>query len=140
MENIQEEGEKPRVIKSSTKELNATVERTAVEIIRKYSEGTVAVIIPHVTELKNYLLKQSWIQNPGDKRHWSKGDLRMSVATPDIARGLEFDGVVVIEQELFPKNLARLGSLYTSLTRANRELAVVHSQGLPNELRQASRR
>lgn len=70
----------------------------------------------------------------------SKGELRMSVVTPNIARGLEFDGVVVVEPELFPKNLARLGSLYTSLVRANTELAVVHSQGLPNELRQASRR
>jgi DNA helicase IV len=50
---------------------------------------------------------------------------------------LEFDAVVVVEPIDFPKNLGRHGLLYTSLTRANRSLAVVHAKALPDELRRA---
>ena len=56
------------------------------------------------------------------------------VLTPDAARGLEFDAVIVIEPGLFPRNLGRQGALYTSLTRANRQLVVVHNRPLPAEL------
>lgn len=51
------------------------------------------------------------------------------------ARGLEFDGVVVVELADFPQNLGRRGSLYTALTRPSRELAVVHTEPLPERLR-----
>jgi len=55
--------------------------------------------------------------------------------TPDHARGVEFDAVVVVEPAAFPRNLGRFGPLCTSLTRANRELNVVHAQSLPEALR-----
>ncbi|RWR25209.1 hypothetical protein D8Y24_03210, partial [Agrococcus lahaulensis] len=51
------------------------------------------------------------------------------------ARGLEFDGVVVVEPAEFPENYGRQGVLYTALSRANRLLTVVHHKALPKELR-----
>jgi DNA helicase-2/ATP-dependent DNA helicase PcrA len=48
---------------------------------------------------------------------------------------LEFDGVVVVEPEVFPQNLARWGPHYTALTRPNRELVVLHTEPLPEPLR-----
>jgi len=60
---------------------------------------------------------------------------RVMLARPVDARGLEFDGVVVVEPADFQKNLGRHGSLYTSLTRANKKLVVVHSKPLPKELK-----
>ena len=51
------------------------------------------------------------------------------------ARGLEFDGVVVVEPADYPENVGRLGLLYTSLTRATKELVVVHTKPLPKNLR-----
>jgi hypothetical protein len=52
-----------------------------------------------------------------------------------MARGLEFDGVVVVEPGDFPENLGKQGRLYTSLTRANKELTVLHSNPLPKALK-----
>ena len=139
MENIQEQGPKPVLLKSSAKDLNQKVVSAAINLVDKYPEGTVAIIIPVVAKLKEYLLKDGWTQNSQDKRYWNKSKDTFSVVPPDVARGLEFDGVVVVEPKDFPKNLARQGSLYTSLTRANKELTIVHSQGMPDELRQANR-
>lgn len=57
------------------------------------------------------------------------------VLHPNEARGLEFDGVVVVEPADFPEDLGRLGQLYTSLTRAVQELTVLHSRPLPKGMR-----
>ena len=59
----------------------------------------------------------------------------MAVLSINEARGLEFDAVLVIEPSQFPENVGRQGPLYTALTRANRELAVLHSKPLPEKLR-----
>lgn len=59
--------------------------------------------------------------------------------TPYDARGLEFDAVVVLEPADFPNNVGRQGVLYTSLTRGNKELVVLHMKPLPNELRSSTR-
>lgn len=139
MENIQQEGLKPVVLKSSTEDLNKEVVAAALKLVSNYPDGTVAIIIPVVVKLKAYLFRDGWTQNSRDKRYWSKSGITFSLVTPDVARGLEFDGVVVVEPKDFPANLARLGSLYTSLTRANKELTIVHSRGMPDVLRKASR-
>jgi len=44
---------------------------------------------------------------------------------------------VVVEPANFPYSEDRLGSLYTSLTRANKELVVVHHKALPSALRES---
>lgn len=41
------------------------------------------------------------------------------IAYPVTARGMQFDGVIVVEPGAFPRNLGRVGPLYTRLTRAN---------------------
>lgn len=140
MENIQEEGQKPLILKSAISKLNKTVVDATLELVKKHQDGTVAIITPSVPKLKKYLLRDGWTQNSQEKRFWSKSGKTFSLLTPLLARGLEFDGVVVVEPKEFPTNLARLGSLYTSLTRANKELTIVHSKGLPDELRNANRK
>ncbi len=66
---------------------------------------------------------------------WTDDVLTVRVFSPQSARGLEFDGVVVVEPAAFDQNVGRDGQLYTSLTRATKELTVVHSQPLPKVLR-----
>ena len=66
---------------------------------------------------------------------WKLGDRTIFVFHPDRARGLEFDGVVVVEPDSFPQNVGRDGVLYTSLTRATQELSVVYSGAMPKNLR-----
>ena len=54
------------------------------------------------------------------------------VLPPNHSRGLEFDGVIVVEPIDFPRNdHSRHGLLYTALTRPNKKLVVVHSKALP---------
>lgn len=70
------------------------------------------------------------------KRAWREPNTSGVVVAshPDDARGLEFDGVVVVEPADIPRNNDPFGSLYTSLTRATNELIVVHSRDLPGRL------
>ncbi len=70
---------------------------------------------------------------------WSKDGLQVRLYHPEKARGLEFDAVVVVEPGAFPENVGRAAQLYTSLTRANRELAVVWHGSLPDKLRKLGR-
>ena len=63
-----------------------------------------------------------------------KSRQKVMLARPVDTRGLEFDGVVVVEPANFQKRRGRHGSLYTSLTRANKKLVVVHSKPLPQAL------
>jgi hypothetical protein len=50
-----------------------------------------------------------------------------------VAKGLEFDAVVVVEPEAILRERpdGGVGGLYTALTRSTRALAVVHSEPLP---------
>jgi DNA helicase IV len=59
-----------------------------------------------------------------------------------VAKGLEFDAIVVVEPAaiLAERPDGGVGGLYTALTRATRALAIVHSLPLPEQLRTDSDR
>lgn len=65
----------------------------------------------------------------------------VSMVTPAEAKGLEFDGVVVVEPAAFAADALDEASagrlLYVALTRPVQELVVVHAQPLPSELADA---
>ena len=114
----------------------------AERLLDAYPSGTVAVIVvgDDVAGLEKALLSKGWRRgnHAGD---WEQDGRTLALRTPDTARGVEFDGVVVVEPGAFPENFAgRIGPLYTSLTRANRELAVVYHAALPNALRRHARK
>ena len=58
-----------------------------------------------------------------------------------VAKGLEFDAIVVVEPAaiLAERPDGGVGGLYTALTRATRALAIVHAQPLPEALRKRRR-
>jgi len=50
-------------------------------------------------------------------------------------KGLEFDGVIVVEPASIVRESDRgMSDLYVALTRATRRLGVVHSEALPREM------
>ena len=111
-------------------------ERLAV----RYHQGSVAVIAygrQAVDEIERSLIKRRWRKDRdgGGSLRLDRRGCRLSVVRPVEARGLEFDAVVVVEPADFQPNLGRHGELYTSLTRANQELVVIHSKAMPRELR-----
>ena len=59
----------------------------------------------------------------------------LSLLPVDLANGLEFDAVVVVEPAAIAEETARgLRALYVALTRPTRRLAVVHPAPLPAAL------
>jgi len=139
-ESLQTVGPEVRVEYSATA---ATLPEAAIsvaaELSAKYDSGTVAIITVDPGAVIGHLGRLGWRRQDG-LSSWGKGERALKVIVPEDARGLEFDAVVVMEPGAFPENLGRQGQLYTSLTRANRELAVVWHKGLPDELRRAARR
>ncbi|MCL4422035.1 MAG: AAA family ATPase [Actinobacteria bacterium] len=62
---------------------------------------------------------------------------RITLVSVSMAKGLEFDAVVVVEPTLMLTEAPQgLRALYVALTRATRRLAVVHSQQIPPSLAQ----
>jgi superfamily I DNA/RNA helicase len=112
----------------------------AASFSAKHSEGTTAIITMDPGAVRQELGKQGWRKTGPDAIAWSKDGLKVRLYQPENARGLEFDAVVVVvEPGAFPENVGREGQLYTSLTRANRELAVVWRGALPDKLRRLGR-
>lgn len=128
------DGPTPRDVPASNADgLTVTAVDTAADLSSRH-EGTVAIIATKPTPFYQECGRRGWVR--GRFQHsWTRGDRTIVVLDPDEARGLEFDGVVVVEPADFPENVGRQGVLYTSLTRANTELAVVHAKPLPKELR-----
>lgn len=138
---LQVEGAEPSIVEVAKADLGSGAVKLALDLLKQHPEGTAAVIGIDVASVTRTLEdKHGWRQKDSGGP-WTHGSSRLSVLTPAMARGLEFDVVVVIEPAAFAKKRGGLkGQLYTSLTRANRELGVVHSEALPRGLKPAKRR
>jgi DNA helicase-2/ATP-dependent DNA helicase PcrA len=117
--------------------LHAKAVDVATQLGDKYAAGTVAVLTVDPHGSYTALFSAGWRRVANSQELFAKGDRQLRIYSPEHARGLEFDAVVVVEPLAFPENLGRAGQLYTSLTRANRELHVVYQAGLPDALRRA---
>lgn len=126
-------GPQPNVTKVSLDRRTSAVVDAAIELTTRHT-GMVAVISTEPRPVSLEFRKRDWTR--GRHQHsWSLDEATIVVLHPDGARGLEFDAVVVVEPGDFPENVGRQGVLYTSLTRANKELTVVHTRRLPRNLR-----
>ena len=132
-EDALQDGPKPKVTKVSPTSLTAAAVDSAIELTSRYL-GVVAVISTEPRPVWLEFRRRAWTR--GRYQHnWTLDDATVVALRPDQARGLEFDAVVVVEPDVFPENVGRQGVLYTSLTRANKELTVVYSRRLPRNLR-----
>jgi len=120
---LKPDGPKPDIVRAPLR-LATTVSQQVGKLVGKYPGGRVAVISampgPILTEVNE-----------------SHPNSDVTVLTSFEARGLEFDAVIVAEPTDFPRNdRRRNGPLYTALTRANKELVIVHTKGIPPDLEQ----
>ena len=132
---FRDDGPAPLVAKVRAGELATTVAEHVRELVGRFSSGTTAAIGVDPSGLREALRRVGAHPEGAGAKWWLLDGARVWVGHPDAARGLEFDAVVVAEPAEFRMNVGRHGPLYTSLTRANRELVVVHSQPLPGGLR-----
>ena len=65
----------------------------------------------------------------------AQGDQRLTIVPVSLAKGLEFDHVIVVEPARIAAAEARgLQRLYVALTRAVSRLTVLHAEPLPSPL------
>ena len=134
--SLQQDGEPPNVQRVTTrKAIWDTSLTAALELLGRVPTGTVAVITVDPQPLRLLLRDNGWSSSAAEPSLWTKEGQTLRVLTPDRARGLEFDAVVVIEPADFPENFGRQGVLYTALTRANRLLTVIHHRALPQRMK-----
>jgi len=128
--SIRTTGEAPVVVPTSGSTLAAASAQAVAEVVG--DRGTVAVIATagHHDELAS-ALDEAGVT-------WARGiDGLGSVAllTPLLAKGLEFDVVVVVEpSEIVRAEPAGHRALFVSLTRPTRRLVIVHAGPLPAAL------
>jgi hypothetical protein len=128
------DGVRPDVRRVGSGQLVAEVRAAADSLSQRHATGLTAVITREPRPISDAFKRAGWVR--GDFRDsWKSEERTVLVLHPDRARGLEFDGVVVVEPDDFPQNVGRDGVLYTSLTRATQELAVLYSGKLPRNLR-----
>jgi DNA helicase IV len=132
---FQQAGPEPTITRVRDAEAAASVSREVDRLLRAYPLGTVAIITLRASLAMAGLRGAGWATVRNDPHRWQRSGREVAVLPPDEARGLEFDAVLVFEPSGFPQNYGRLGPLYTALTRANRELAVLHTTPLPDALR-----
>lgn len=116
----------------------ARPEQLAAEVVRAVRDqlsaetGRIAVIADadQVGELVDALRSQDGLPRVGSG---SAGvDDEVAVMSPQDAKGLEFDGVVVVEPaRLVSDGVHGAGDLYVAMTRPTRRLDVVHAAALP---------
>jgi len=135
VESLQQSGAEVVVLRVREATLHDDAVAEATSLAERHAPGTVAIIAIERPLTKLALRRQNWQKSPHHAHRWLRGDKSLDLLHPDHARGLEWDAVVVVEPARFPQNFLRHGLLYTSLTRANRELCVLHSEPLPDMLK-----
>ena len=125
------DGPEPVVSRVKKAELENAVISGATDLIDRHPDGTVAVISVEPTTLREAFLKKGWRKTDVAYVLRDASGRVVSVLMPVMARGLEFDGVVVVEPSDFLQRFGGSGRLYTALTRANKELLIFRTGGLP---------
>ena len=137
--NAIRDGDPPTITRTQRNRLYVEAVSVAISVSHRRGPGLTAIITVDPRRVKDDLRSNGWRSEVHRPNAMVKGDETIFVYHPDVARGIEFDSVIVVEPEDFPVNVGREGVLYTSLTRATKELFVIHSRSLPNKLRPVRR-
>ncbi|MGY1679889.1 AAA family ATPase [Geodermatophilus sp. SYSU D01176] len=136
---VQVDGDSPLIRKTTPSSLADDLVATTSQLLQTHGDGTLAAIAVDPAVLRRAFVTHGWAARSAGSDTYVKDGRSIRCLSPHDARGLEFDAVIVVDPADFPRNLGRHGLLYTSLTRANRSLAVLHTKRLPDELQRAVR-
>jgi hypothetical protein len=128
---VRRSGHEPRFVAAPAGELASAVVAAAAQAVTEVAPGTVAVLAP--TSLVGELALS--LDDAGyhaiDPRRDGLGS-PLSLLPVDLANGLEFDAVVVVEPATIADESPQgLRALYVALTRPTQRLVVVHARPLP---------
>jgi DNA helicase IV len=131
---VRRTGVLPRFETADRSELAALVVKVASELAAEVTPGTAAVLAPASLVAELALALDAAGVDAADPRSDGLG-APLSLLPVDLANGLEFDAVVVVEPAAVAEESPQgLRMLYVALTRPTRRLAVIHSRPLPDAL------
>jgi DNA helicase IV len=122
----------PLIVRAnSSTALPAEVAKRTIELLADVPDGNVAVVAPDpMVETISAALDEAGIEHGRATR--TGLDTGVTVVPVSVVKGLELDGVVVVEPAAIVEDEQQgLRALYVALTRATRRLTVVHSAELP---------
>jgi superfamily I DNA/RNA helicase len=112
-------------------DLAAAVVGAAADLVAEVSPGTAAVLAPASLVGELALALDDAGYQAIDPRRDGLGS-PLSLLPVDLANGLEFDGVIVVEPAAIADESPQgLRALYVALTRPTQRLVVVHARPLP---------
>jgi DNA helicase IV len=128
-------GDAPPSIVRAEGPLGEVVAREIAALEAALPDGNVAVVVPDVmADQIDAALTDAGI--PHGRASTTGLDEGVTLVPVSVMKGLELDGVVVVEPAAIVEGEAQgLRALYVALTRSTRRLTVVHSRPLPDALR-----
>jgi len=128
---VRRTGTVPRVEEAAPGRLADTAAAAALALVADVGPGTVAVLTPSslLADLQMALDRAG--ASAADPRQQGLG-APLSLLPVDLANGLEFDAVVVVEPAAVAEESPQgLRALYVAVTRPTRRLTVVHERPMP---------
>lgn len=121
----------PLVVRVEQPELLNEVASQTRSLVDGIGDGNIAVVCPDpMVESVSKCLADAGIEHGRASRNGL--DMGVTVVPVSVIKGLELDGVVVVEPErIVSEEQQGLRALYVALTRSTRRLTVVHSLPLP---------
>ena len=125
----------PSIVSASADELLARVVDVTLEMVDAVSGGNVAVVTPNgMSDAVSDALSARGIDHGRASR--SALDSGVTVVPVGLVKGLELDGVVVVEPRRIVEGESQgMRALYVALTRSTQRLSIVHAEALPEPLR-----
>jgi DNA helicase IV len=125
----------PSFVSASSDTLLASVVDTTLDMVDAVAGGNVAVVTPNgLADAVADALAARGVEHGRASR--SALDTGVTVVPVGLVKGLELDGVVVVEPGRIVEGEPQgMRALYVALTRSTQRLAVVHAEPLPEPLR-----
>jgi DNA helicase IV len=128
---VRRSGHAPRFVNAAPGDLPGAVVTAAAAAVTEVAPGTVAVLAPAALVGELALALDNAGYHAIDPRRDGLGS-PLSLLPVDLANGLEFDAVVVVEPSTIADESPQgLRALYVALTRPTQRLVVVHARPLP---------
>jgi len=134
--SVRQSDDLPEFVRAEPGDLHAEVARATSRLTTDITDGTIAVVAPDsMVEEISTALDAAGIDHARATR--TGLELGVTVVPVSVVKGLELDGVVVVEPaKIVAEEQQGLRALYVALTRSTRRLTIVHSEPLPAAMQQ----
>ncbi len=137
--SVRQSDELPEFVRSEPGELFTDVAEATRRLTNEITDGTIAVVAPDsMVEQVSRTLDAAGIAHARATR--TGLELGVTVVPVSVVKGLELDGVVVVEPaKIVEEEQQGLRALYVALTRSTRRLTIVHTGDLPAPMQLSDR-